>query len=68
MIFFFHFSEPCQEVRAAVAPRAEAAAIRVVEGLHEVILEAVRRQVVAAVEARRPSTNTDSTSETSVRY
>lgn len=65
---FFYNSEPCQEARVAVAQRAEAEAVRVVVGLHAAILEAVRGQVVAAVEARRPSTNTDSTSETSVRY
>lgn len=62
----FLFSELCQEVRAVAARRVGVAAVREVVELREAILEVVRAQVIAeaAAEARLPSTNTDSTSET----
>lgn len=66
--FIFH-SEPCQEVRAVVAQRAEVAAVHAAVELHAAILEVVRGQVAAAAEAeaRLPLTNIGSTSETLVR-
>jgi len=63
------YSESCQEVRAAVAQRAEVAAVHAAIELHAVILEVVRGQVVAvaAAGARPQLINIDSTSETLVR-
>lgn len=64
-----YYSEPCQEVRAVVAQRAEVAAVRAAVELHAATLEVIRAQVeaVVAAEARPPLTNIGSMSETSVR-
>jgi len=63
----FSLTEPWQEVRAAVAQRAEVAAVHAAVELHAAILEVIQGQVAAAAaaEARPQSTNTGSTLETS---
>lgn len=65
-MLFTRRSEPCREARAVVAPRAVHEAVRAAVEHHAVILGAVRDQVAVAVaaEARLPSTNTGSMSET----